>query len=616
MRAGRWTASAIAPIDMKRSLETNLVIGGLALLLMILGAMQYHWQTQISENEAEKMQDRVQEDVDRFSEDFDREIQNAYFNFQTDADTWKSKDWAAFNERLDYWRSKTTYPTLIRGFYFVEAKRIDPALKYDSQKREFIPADDSSELRILRERMGDANNSQSVYADLFALVLPVQDPGRTIERIMIRRTGSETPPAMKMPDRYASLVILLDEDTIKGQILRDLAQKYFPGQEFRLSVNDNLGTPVFRTFGGADNSDAVAPLFDLSPNNLIFFANKDVLPANGKQKDSVILTSRIEKHPVSDVPRVEPSRSKVNVEVHQGDGRQRTVFTTTANGGRHGEWTLSAQHVDGSVASFVNGVRRRNLGIGFGVLALLGIAVGAIIYSAQRARRYAQRQVDFVSSVSHEFRTPLAVIYSAGENLADGVATEREQVNQYGNLIKGEGKKLSSMVEQILEFAGSDSGSRNFKLEDTSVATIVEKAVEECRPLIEESGFVVEKKISPELTKIRANEVALTQAIQNLIANSVKYSGEARWMSVSAVNGGGVVKISVTDRGIGIGKTELRYVFEPFYRAKDVVDAQIHGNGLGLSIVKQIAEAHGGRVSAVSEKGKGSTFVIEIPQSR
>ena len=112
---------------------------------------------------------------------------------------------------------------------------------------------------------------------------------------------------------------------------------------------------------------------------------------------------------------------------------------------------------------------------------------------------------------------------------------------------------------------------------------------------------------------VDVDRMALSQALQNLILNSIKYSNGDPWMRISAENGGSTVKLTVEDRGIGISKNDLRQIFEPFYRAKEVVDAQIHGNGLGLSLVKQIAEAHGGRVTAVSEAGKGSRFTIEIP---
>jgi signal transduction histidine kinase len=225
----------------------------------------------------------------------------------------------------------------------------------------------------------------------------------------------------------------------------------------------------------------------------------------------------------------------------------------------------------------------------------------------------AQRQVDFVSSVSHEFRTPLAVIYSAGENLADGVAKEERQVSRYGDLIKGEGKKLSSMVEQILDFAGADSGRRKYNFTDTSIADVVASALSECQPLIAEKDVAVETDIHPALPRINADADALRQAVQNLIVNSIKYGDGRGFVRVSAENGGGNISISVEDRGIGISKSDLRQIFEPFFRSREVVDAQIHGNGLGLSLVKKIAEAHGGKVTAESEKGKGSKFTIKVP---
>jgi signal transduction histidine kinase len=221
--------------------------------------------------------------------------------------------------------------------------------------------------------------------------------------------------------------------------------------------------------------------------------------------------------------------------------------------------------------------------------------------------------VDFVSSVSHEFRTPLAVIYSAGENLADGITNNAAQTLKYGELIKAEGRKLLSMVEQILEFAGANSGKRKYKFENVPVGEIVNEAVKECRPMLNEQKIEFESDIENSLPEINADPDALSRAIQNLIANSVKYNNGDRWVRVSAYNGDQTVKISVEDRGIGISKNDLRQIFEPFYRSKEVVDAQIHGNGLGLALVKQIAEAHGGRVIAESEPGEGSKFTIELP---
>jgi signal transduction histidine kinase len=248
----------------------------------------------------------------------------------------------------------------------------------------------------------------------------------------------------------------------------------------------------------------------------------------------------------------------------------------------------------------------------FGLLGLLGTGILLIFVSAQRARTLAQRQIDFVSSVSHEFRTPLAVIYSASENLADGVAKEQSQVSRYGAMIKGEGKKLSGMVEQILEFAGANSGKRKYNFREADPGEIVKNALDECLPMLREKHFDVETDIPDDLPSVVADREALSGAVQNLLQNSAKYSNGNKWLRLSAENSGGRVKISVEDRGIGISRSDMRQIFQPFFRSKTVVDSQIHGSGLGLSLVKQIAEAHGGKVFAESEAGKGSKFTIDI----
>ncbi|MEK7855963.1 MAG: HAMP domain-containing sensor histidine kinase, partial [Acidobacteriota bacterium] len=206
-------------------------------------------------------------------------------------------------------------------------------------------------------------------------------------------------------------------------------------------------------------------------------------------------------------------------------------------------WTLSVQHSAGSIEKFTSSEFRKSFLIGLGVYLLLVGAIIAIVLSALRSKRFAQRQIDFVSSVSHEFRTPLAVIYSASENLADGVTKDVVQVSRYGNLIKGEGRKLSAMVEQILQFAGARSGKKKYSFSPVSVAAIVDAAIAECRPMLDEKGFEIKSSVDENLPLIKADADALSTALQNLISNSVKYSNGSRSLCITASNGNRRIKL-------------------------------------------------------------------------
>jgi signal transduction histidine kinase len=136
--------------------------------------------------------------------------------------------------------------------------------------------------------------------------------------------------------------------------------------------------------------------------------------------------------------------------------------------------------------------------------------------------------------------------------------------------------------------------------------------------LIEESGTNIECKIQPGLPNVMGDLSALTQCLQNLIVNAIKYGGRGGWIGISASlheteHNGKEVQISVQDHGPGIASSDLRHVFEPFYRSPKVVDAQIHGTGLGLTVADRIAKAMGGRLSVTSEVGAGSTFILHLP---
>jgi signal transduction histidine kinase len=600
---------------MQRPWLIYILVGGLAILLAAIGLMQYHALSEASSGDADKAQRRVKEDAERFASDFNREIQNAYFNFQTDAAVWKNKDWQPFNERYDYWREKTSYPDLISGIYFFEAKGDAKPLKYDRESRAFIPVDETEELAGIRSRAADDEKFDPFLLDRYVLLLPIHDDGPEVGNIVFHRVSSAGMGHMvKMPERYGILAIKLDLATISNRVLPDLTAKYFGDGEFRAGVTGTAGEPVFGSITG--ESDASAKLFTLSPDNFIEFRHKELLDSigSGEKRSDVVVNSTVEtrtfdKH----VTAADGKEQTFKIEL---SGKPRTAMIARSADAQDAPWTLAVQHSSGSIDAYIASTFRRNLAIGFGVLFLLGAAVGAIIVSSMRARALAQRQLDFVSSVSHEFRTPLAVIYSAGENLADGVAKDASQTSRYGDLIKGEGLKLTAMVEQILEFAGARSGKQRYNFHPVRLGDVIDDAMKQCKPLIDERHADVDVNIADALPAINADKRALGQAIQNLVANSIKYSNGSPRLRIAAANGDGKVRISVEDNGIGIAKKDLKQIFEPFYRAKDVVDAQIHGNGLGLSLVKQIAEAHRGRVSVVSETGKGSKFTIEIPSEK
>lgn len=641
---------------MKRSRFSILLVAGLLALLSVLAFLQYRWLGQISDGERERLARGLQIETARFAEDFNREMQNAYFNFQLTADVWRAGNSDEFNARREFWLSKTAYPNLIKDFYFVELGGEQKFLRFNQASKRFETTDWTEKLEKLKPKLAIEKNFQPVAEEIPALLMPIYEVGEHLDRFLIRTRPpppeNRRTPLIEMPKKHGVLIVELNESVIADELFPNLAKKYFSDREtanYRLAVVDRGGKAVFQT-GNLTATDAEARLFDLSPDNYIFFANRDALPrVPGERKTMVFstrkieaetngaVTSNLEEFSVSGEESILPAK-EANEETNKETNKEINAVAPQTNANRFelqvlnresnerprlrvfendraagGAWTLNIQHSAGSLEQFITDTRRKNLAVSFGILSLLGVSVVLIFVSAQRAQKFAQKQVDFVSSVSHEFRTPLAVIYSAGENLADGVAKEETHVARYGNLIKGEGRKLTAMVEQILDFAGADSGRKKYDLRELEVKEIIENALAECEPVLQENDFSVEREFAPNLPSIVGDKTALCRAIQNLIVNSIKYSNGEKYLKISARNGEGRVKITVEDKGLGIAKKDLPHIFEPFYRAASVIDEQIHGNGLGLSLVKQTVEAHKGEINVKSEPGAGSVFTIDLP---
>lgn len=605
--------------SMNNSRFTFLAVAVLIVLLGLLAFLQYRWLGQISDGERERLSRTVKADTGRFAEDFDNEIQSGYFNFQMNADDWRARNWKEFNERYDFFVEQAAYPDLVKNFYFIELAETPLLLKYEKKARTFQTAEWNEQLIQLRQKIESADLSV-VDAAFLALAMPIYEMSESVTRVVVRTDKTENffGSAQKKPKKYGIFIIELNRNVIANEILPDLTKKYFSvneSAEYNVAVVNENNQTVFQT-AEVGEADADARLFTLSPEKFMFFFNRDNFLTSNNETAKKVVVSRIDSTQNSSDNSDAEKKEKIDVQVFSrqaANEKPSEKIFVNQNFAAKGLWTLNVQHSAGSLEQFINNTRRNNLAVSFGILLLLAVSVILIFVSAHRAKVLARRQMDFVSGVSHEFRTPLAVIYSAGENLSDGIVRDERRVAGYGDLIKREGKKLAGMIEQILGFAGAEAGKRQYNFDAFDANEIIEKALSECRSLIEEKQFSVELAIEDNLPKIRADESSLSQALRNLIANSLKYGNGARWLKISAENGGNRVKIIVEDRGIGIDKSDLKKIFEPFYRSKEVIDAQIHGNGLGLSLVKQTIGAHGGKVYVESEVGIGSRFTIELP---
>ena len=284
-----------------------------------------------------------------------------------------------------------------------------------------------------------------------------------------------------------------------------------------------------------------------------------------------------------------------------------------STGPDQGAWLARVRYRSGPLETIVARSRRKNLAIGIGVLGLLAASFVLIIASAQRQQRLARQQIEFVAAVSHELRTPLAVIRSAGENLADGVVAADEQVKRYGALIESEGRRLTDMVERVMEFAGIASGMRTDARADVNVSRAIADAAEGVRADARERGVEVTIHADGSLPHVAGDAEALRSALQNIIGNAVKYSPSGGRVDVRAEAGGRCVRVTIVDRGIGIDADDLPHIFEPFFRGRRASDAQIRGTGIGLSVVQHVVRAHHGAVRVESRPGNGTTVTVELP---
>lgn len=276
-------------------------------------------------------------------------------------------------------------------------------------------------------------------------------------------------------------------------------------------------------------------------------------------------------------------------------------------------WTVRSGYADADASTFVDHQMRQQQAL-WAVIALVALAgVAVILRATVREARVSELKADFMASVSHELKTPLAKIQLFAETLESGRTRTPEKAKEYYAIIRMQAKKLAYLIGMMLDFAKIEAGVRQYQIEEISLQPVVETAVASFGDELALKGFQVETSFAAREIAIRGNTEGLQQLFANLISNAIKFSGDRRYLFVGIRIDGRDAVVEVADRGIGIPRREQRKIFRKFYRVSgEAGTTHAPGSGLGLAIVAHVARAHGASVSVESAPGNGARFSVRI----
>jgi two-component system, OmpR family, phosphate regulon sensor histidine kinase PhoR len=248
------------------------------------------------------------------------------------------------------------------------------------------------------------------------------------------------------------------------------------------------------------------------------------------------------------------------------------------------------------------------------VIAILISAFWFTINTILRQSRVDEIKNDFISNMTHELKTPISTISLAGEMLSDkSIMKTPESIDRYVGMIRQENRRLSTLVESILQTSILEKGKFKLKISDLDIHEIIHQGYNNNKLNLDQKGGKMELVLNAQKHIIKADKTHITNIIFNLMDNAIKYSKEIPLITILTENNNQNVKIAVKDNGIGIPKEHLKKIFEKFYRVPTGNVHNVKGFGLGLSYVKAVVEKHNGEVWAESEVGKGSTIFVVLP---
>ncbi|MEO6326225.1 MAG: HAMP domain-containing sensor histidine kinase [Thermoanaerobaculia bacterium] len=621
----------------------------LVALLAVLGGFQWRWLEQVNRSERQRLRSNLRAAADAFTDAFDRELTHAFSNFHVPPGPSSARA-ARLQESVREWQRTARHRRLLKDVYLAE-REPDGAMTLRRHRADTGTLESAAwplELRDLQQRLEHGPRSGGRDGE------PPRPPAPYADEVPALVVPLEPTPGSDRPHIQACAILVLDLAFVTQELFPELTARFFvatSGVDGRIAVvrKEEPGRALFRSdptlpLERMGEGDVRADLFSLrgqggqeeprgprlEERGRMLRSDADRQPPRrgfddegGPDRRGGWRDRRAPPDPVDERDRLGPPDPGGSRDRGEDPPPERAAYSPPARAdappGREragGRWQLIVSHRAGSLENAVAGLHRYNLAMSFGIFVLLGLSGTMLVVSTQRAERLARQQIEFVAGVSHELRTPIAAMRSAGQNLADGVVKEPDAVRRYGSLVDREGRRLTEMVEKILEFAGMQSGQRIYQLRalsESGIAEVIEAALAACRGMAEEAGARLTSELAPNLPDVDADPEALRRVLQNLLENAVKYGGPDGVVTLSARREGSSLALSVSDRGRGIRESERAHLFTPFYRGRDAARSS-PGTGLGLSLVKEIVEAHHGRVSIEKgEGGRGSRFTVRLP---
>ncbi|MGA3144789.1 MAG: HAMP domain-containing sensor histidine kinase [Verrucomicrobiota bacterium] len=280
-------------------------------------------------------------------------------------------------------------------------------------------------------------------------------------------------------------------------------------------------------------------------------------------------------------------------------------------------WEVAAYLINPARLAQTANTAKLTLGLLIAVLVLaIGVGSWLIVRSLNSELKLARQKTDFVGNVSHELKTPLTSIRMFSELLAEGRVADQTKQRSYLNIITAEAARLTRLINNVLDFSRMERGEKKYNFQPCDLVEVVRAAAQTFRPHLEAGGFKFDCVLPNTAVPVRGDADALSQIIVNLLSNAEKYSNGGKEITLELARRESPLphaEVKVLDRGSGVPRGSEEKVFEKFYRAHDSLSSGVQGSGLGLTIARQIARAHGGDMVYEPREGGGSCFILRLP---